>query len=122
MKTRLHVLNLYTLYRQVFNEQFNIAFHHPNKDICGACTKFSLSSNLTAVQQNEHKAHIRRKVQARESKDRDKKDESLVVAAFDLQQVLTCPKISVSSSYYSRKLNLYNFRPKNAPRQLLHME
>ena len=97
------------IYRQVFNEQFNIAFHHPNKDICGACTKFSLSSNLTAVQQNEHEAHIRRKVQARESKDRDKNDESLVVAAFDLQQVLTCPKISVSSSYYSRKLNLYNF-------------
>ena len=57
----------------------------------------------------EHDAHIRRKQQAKDSKAADKVDSSKLVAAFDLQQVLTCPKLSVSSAYYSRKLNLYNF-------------
>jgi len=52
--------------------------------------------------------HLERKVQARISKETDKATEGLVVAAFDLQQVLTCPKLRVGSAYYLRKMNVYN--------------
>lgn len=52
---------------------------------------------------------MRRKFQGRESKGLDKVNPDLVCAAFNLQQVISSPKLSISSACYLRKLNLYNF-------------
>jgi hypothetical protein len=102
------------MYLKIFNYDFNLAFHVPQKDACDTCTTYDLlvkAGNATGEKIKEHEDHQRRKKQARRAKEEDKKSDpnDTIVAAFDLEQVLTCPKLSVSSAYYLRKLSVYNF-------------
>ena len=53
--------------------------------------------------QAEHDAHICRKEQTRTSKAEDNESNS------DGKVVTICPRLSVSSMYNLRKLNVYNF-------------
>lgn len=98
-------------YRQVFNTEFNLGFHKPSKDQCDACDTFKKLRNPTTVQSVEHESHLRRKQQAYQAKDSDKNiptEEGKLAVTFDLQQVLTVPRIFAGSAYYKRKLNTYN--------------
>ena len=98
-------------YTHIFNTEFNLGFHLPSKDLCTFCDKFSKlkeAGELTESLIEEKQAHDKRKVEAREAKEADK-DGSKVALTFDLQQVLTCPKLQAGISYYKRKLNVYNF-------------
>ena len=56
---------------------------------------------------------IKNKTLSRESKEADKiigkTEADLVVACFDLEEVLITPKSFESSLYYKRRLNTYNF-------------
>ena len=60
----------------------------------------------------EYDAHIRSKENVFKEKEKDKqipsKDDTVAVAVFDLEEVLTTPKTNVSQAYYMRKLNTYN--------------
>ena len=40
-------------------------------------------------------------------------DKTTVAIAFDLEQVLLCPKLNVSSRYYKKKLSVYNLTTYN---------
>ena len=52
---------------------------------------------------------IRRKDEVRAATEQDKiAFEGRIAATFDLQQVLTAPKLNVGAAYYLRKLNVYN--------------
>ena len=101
------------IYRKIFNENFNLGFHVPSKDTCDLCTRQPLLQNPSPQDVEDHESHLRRKEQARRSKEEDKQNMSneadYTVAEFDLQQVMVCPKINVASAYYLRKLNVYNF-------------
>lgn len=96
-------------YRKVFNTEFNLGFHVPSKDQCDDCDIFKKKLAPSDKEKAEYEAHNRRKDQARDAKEVDKslKDGTLAVT-FDLQQVLTVPRLFAGSSYYKRKLNTYN--------------
>jgi hypothetical protein len=100
-------------YRQVFNDQFNIAFHMPSKDLCDTCETFKSkqsTGSLAGDDEEKQAMHLERKTQARVAKEADKTSTTVLTAAFDLQQVMSCPKLRVGSAYYLRKLNVYNLR------------
>ncbi|WAR18439.1 hypothetical protein MAR_000277 [Mya arenaria] len=102
-----------SIYRKIFNYEYNIAFHHPIKDQCDLCVSFENSNEeQKAKLQNIYKTHIENKTLTREAKEMDKvrakTDASLVCACFDLQQILLTPSSFESSLYYKRRLNTFN--------------
>lgn len=102
-----------SLYRTVFDNEFNLAFHTPKKDACKYCEWYQrLEDSEKTNHKNEYDSHQLRKTQAREQKENDKKkakkNESYKAVTFDLEQVLTTPWSNVSSLFYSRKLSTYN--------------
>ncbi|XP_048125447.1 uncharacterized protein LOC125311430 [Alosa alosa] len=102
-----------SMYRSVFDKEFNMAFHTPKKDACKYCEWYKrLEDHEKTKHRDEYDAHQLRKTKAREQKETDKKrakeDESCKVVTFDLEQVLTTPWSNVSSLFYSRKLSTYN--------------
>lgn len=98
------------IYRKIFLSEFNLGFHKPKKDQCDDCdTMKKLGGVATEEQMAEHDDHLRRKRQAREALARDKEPvDGKLAVTFDLQQVLTVPRLFAGSSYYKRKLNTYN--------------
>lgn len=97
------------IYRRVFNTEFNLAFHHPKKDLCAKCEKYKQGG---PVSQDEFEDHQQKKEQARKEKEKDKQEakehKNIHALTFDLEQVLSLPKSSISNFYYKRKLSLYN--------------
>ena len=53
-------------------------------------------------------AHLERKNVAREQQKIDKLNKDITVCTFDLQQVLTVPKLKVGQAYFLRKMNNMN--------------
>ena len=101
-----------TFYRKVFNEEFNLGFHVPSKDQCDTCDKYQkhrINGTLTPAIEEQQVSHLRRKSTARAEKDIDKsKRDGTLAVCFDLQQVLTVPRLFTAKSYYKRKINMYN--------------
>lgn len=99
-------------YCKIFNGEFNIGFHKPSKDACDTCDIYAKRKQLQELDGNleaQQAAHLRQKAQAYSSKSRDKEaTQGTLAACFDLQQVLRCPKLFAGSTYYKRKLNIYN--------------
>lgn len=101
-----------TMYRNIFNHEFNIAFFVPKKDQCQACVNYENSNEEEKEKlREEHNTHIEEKQLSREEKEKDKKSisSSYQVACFDLQASLPTPNGQVSSFYYRSKLSTYNF-------------
>lgn len=104
------------IYRRIFDYEFNLAFHKPNKDQCDLCTKH-INSNETEKEEMkaEYENHVANKERSRKSKSADKDRASVnaetsnfVAACFDLEEVLMIPKSFESSLYYKRRLNTFN--------------
>lgn len=100
-------------YRDIVNANFNIAFHLPKKDRCDICHVFDNNEFPNEEEKQRFLEHQEHKKKARALKNSDKvdgsKDEKLVVATFDFQKVLQTPHGEVSTFYYKRKLNAFNF-------------
>jgi hypothetical protein len=102
-----------SFYRDIFDHEFNIAFHVPKKDACNYCCMYTNSSAEQKDELNvEYLAHMQRKIDARVSKQANKElaqsRADTVTVTFDLEAVLLSPKLNVSSLYYKRKLSTYN--------------
>lgn len=100
------------LYGRIFDEQFNLGFHKPSKDVCDFCDKYTKAKAaglLTEDMTQEKEQHDIRKTEAREHKEKDKITEGTMTVTCDLQQVMSAPRFFAGSSYYKRKLNVYNF-------------
>ncbi|CAH2092868.1 unnamed protein product [Euphydryas editha] len=101
----------YLTYHHIFNNEFNIAFHSPKKDLCDTCVAFNnavgdAKENLKA----NYDKHLAEKDQSRKEKEVDKNRlDNVVVDVYDLQAVLPCPRGDVSNFYYLSKLNVLNF-------------
>lgn len=97
-------------YAKVFNENYNIGFHVPSKDTCDTCSERQKGNVIDTIESNEKfEGHIRRKDAARNHKELDKQlSDGKISVTFDLQQVLTAPRLFNGASYYKRKLNCYN--------------
>lgn len=103
-----------SIYRQVFDKEFNLSFFKPKKDLCDLCHKYETSSGQQKAEMEEnYNEHIKNKELSRQIKNHEKElanqDRRLCVANFDLQQVLSTPKSNVGLAYYKLKLATYNF-------------
>ena len=99
------------IYRKVFNENFNIDFQKPKKDKCDVCEEHKIKSKhntLSPEFDRTHKQHIDDKIQTKSERDTDRKNVAEVVVCFDLQNVLTCPRVDISNFFYKRKLNVFS--------------
>lgn len=104
----------YTMFNRIFNDNFNIAFYQPKKDQCEDCVAYG---NATGEDKNRLKPkydnHLKEKELSRIEKANDKKKAedkgSIIVAIYDLQAVMPCPRGDVSNFYYVSKLNTFNF-------------
>lgn len=100
-------------YRDIVNANFNLAFHLPKKDRCDICHVFDNNEFPNEEEKQRFIEHKEHKKKARALKNADKADgstnEKLVVATFDFQKVLQTPHGEVSTFYYKRKLNAFNF-------------
>lgn len=102
-------------YRDIINQNLNISFHKPKKDICNECHIYNANKNtMTEEEKKKQELHIYNKSKAREMKANDKKEAlesggKIVTACFDFQKILNCPHGNVGLFYYKRKLSIYNF-------------
>ena len=95
----------FDFYKRVFRRKFRLKFQKPKKDECNTCASYK---GLEEAQRQ----HRRDKEYTRSLKDElkslAKKEEHVVTAAFDLQQVLLCPFGATGIFYYSRRLKNHN--------------
>lgn len=101
----------YLMYFRIFSD-FNISFFQPKKDMCEDCVSFTNAPEEEKEKCREsYEQHLVEKDLAREEKCKDKNSvtPNLVVAVYDLQAVLQCPRGNSSSFYYTSKINVFNF-------------
>ena len=95
-------------YRDILHTDFpNQGFHKPKKDECNYCFSFNnMNDEEKAQQRNDFDKRNKRKWQVRQlkadRKDLARNDPDLVAATFDLEQVLLCPKLAVSSLFIEK--------------------
>ncbi|CAH1115872.1 unnamed protein product [Psylliodes chrysocephalus] len=99
----------YQMYRKIFEEEFNIAFHVPKKDQYELRLQFKNRTEEEKVSLIEkYESHIKEKDLSRKEKEHDINSGAEVIV-FDLQAVLPCPVGDASSFFYVSKLNVLNF-------------
>lgn len=101
----------YIMYRKIFTEEYNISLFTPRKDQCELCHSYQTAEGNEKEQLKvAYENHIIEKDLSRLQKETDKNKVSptTIVACYDLQAVLPCPKGEVSSMYYKSKLSVYN--------------
>ena len=107
----------FSFYKEVFTKSYNIAFKHPQSDVCNYCTK--LKQDIKDCHDDPEKlddlneqlrVHEDEYTKARDvlRSQRHSDDDDLMVIAVDLQQTLPCPKLVVNRAYYTRKMWVYN--------------
>jgi len=103
----------FSKFYSIFTNNFNLGFGHPRQDVCSFCTeeeikiknainektKFELIENLSVYKQ-------RSKVFHKLMKQTDNK--SIININFDMMQNQPLPKLSVTDTFYSRQVWLYN--------------
>lgn len=104
----------YQIYSRTINTEYNISFFSPKKDQCEDCVRYKNANNEQKLAlQADYEQHHQEKCLSRQAKERDKEkskqDSSYVVAVFDLQAVLQCPRGDISTFYYVSKINAFNF-------------
>lgn len=101
-------------YRDMFNEEFNMSFNKPKKDLCDDCQAFeNCTPQEKSLRKESQDKHIALKEVARNAKDADKltaiNSSTTVAAVFDFEKVLVSPKCEAGTFYYMRKLSVMNF-------------
>lgn len=100
------------MYQTIFNQEFNISFFKPKKDLCICCEAFK-NLNQSDVDkldvEENYNRHQEEKKLCRQEREYDTHDEDTIISCFDLQAVLITPRGEVSQFYYKRRLACYNF-------------
>jgi len=85
-----------SMYRTIFQNEFNISFKMPKKD----------ANDAACDEKNQ--AHILDKTHSKTERDKDRKRPNTATICFDLQNVITLPRAEIKNFFYKRKLNVYN--------------
>lgn len=99
------------MYSRIFNNEYNISFFVPKKDLCNLCEAYKNDPDDVELKA-KFDEHEREKILSRLAKENDKhliNNEKFIVSTFDLQAVMPCPTGDVSIFYYKSKINSYNF-------------
>jgi hypothetical protein len=105
-------------YRHIFNTQFNLSFHPPRKDTCKRCDVYKVQlaaaeadSDKTKISalKAEHELHLRKAEAVRALMHVEENSSPEHEAfTFDLQKVLSLPRLTTNEVYYCRQLSVYN--------------
>ncbi|CAH0674053.1 unnamed protein product [Spodoptera exigua] len=101
----------YIAYYKIFTLEFNLSFFQPKKDQCDLCESFKNSTDEKKRElEDKYNKHIEEKSLSRIEKQEDRKKvtKDNIVAIYDLEAVLQCPRGDTSAFYYKSKLNSYN--------------
>ena len=106
-------------YRHIFNTKFNLSFHPPRKDTCKRCDVHKVQLAAATADDDkekikalkaEHELHLRKAEAVRTLLNVEgNKSAGHEAFTFDLQKVLSLPKLSTNEVYYCRQLSVYNF-------------
>ena len=99
---KLHV------YREIFNSEFNIAFHFPKSDKCDKCEEKEMNAAPTPEQTAAYQSNTKGKEETRAERDKDRGNPNAFVVCFDLENVFALPRANVEIFFYKRKLNTLN--------------
>lgn len=110
----------YEKFRQIFNEDFNISFGQPRKDICSTCEKNNILKEAAVANNNiQEKINLERAQELhlrksevflkRISTTEKEQNETKLSICMDFQKNLPLPVTNVSDEYYLRQLYLHNF-------------
>lgn len=99
--------------RTVFNELFtkqNLGIFRPKKDHCDLC----MAHEHGHGNEEDYQGHQRRKMEAREQKQKDKEEainnpDTVMCLTVDMQAVKLAPYLRCSAMYYKTKLCVHNF-------------
>lgn len=100
----------YQIYYNIFTKEYNISFWSPKKDQCEDCAAYNNAEDKDPLK-IRYFSHLEEKDLVRKEKELDKKNasEKCIIAVYDLQAVMPCPRGDVSNFYYISKLNVLNF-------------
>ncbi|WAR30898.1 hypothetical protein MAR_033440, partial [Mya arenaria] len=104
-----------SMYRYIFNTQYNIAFNKPLKDMCDFCFQYTNMCPEEKIKlKPKYDRHMENKNLARDAKEIAKSiaesNPCEGAACSDLQQVMMLPKTCQSGIYFSRKLIIITYR------------
>ena len=101
----------FSFYFRVFRK-LNLKFTRPKKDLCGICEGFrNGTEEEKAALRTKYEKHILEKVTVRQIKKdvQEENNRKMLVASFDLQQVIFLPRSNRCEVFYKRRLSCYNF-------------
>jgi len=102
------------VYRDIFNNDFNLSFYTPKKDLCDLCEEYKVlqkvGSKICESKTEKYEEHCLKKSIMRIERDSDSNidDPKIGVLCFDLENVFALTKCNVGSAFYKRKLTAYN--------------
>lgn len=113
-----------TMFRRVFENDFNIGFSSPSCDVCSTC---EVLKNKQKIEKDPQELQSL-KVQLRVHKIRAKRffelvktsPENSLTICFDLQQIQCLPKTPIQESFYLRQIGLYAFCVTDIPTKEPH--
>lgn len=104
-----------SVYRYIFNYEYNLSFFKPKKDRCDKCVAYELLSSPTETQIDDHNLHLQRKSTAscerkkdREISETTHRENKSAVGCFDMENVFQLPISNASVVYYRRKFAALN--------------
>lgn len=109
-----------SLYRYIFNYEYNLDFLKPKNDRCDTCEEYKQAkkdNRTDDIMEQNYKAHIAKKNVMRQEREKDKTcstNPNLAIISFDLENVINIPKSDVSVLFYKQKLNVYNLTAHNS--------
>ena len=97
-----------SMYREIFNTEFNLGFGSPKSDTCNMCDQKCEASEAVAM--HKERADLAFKMQAQDKAlaNDPGTDQQVHFITFDLQKTLPLPKLSTSVAFYLRQVWLYN--------------
>lgn len=117
----------YSMYRKIFNRDFNLRFGSPRSDTCKLCDQLYAKLVLAATD-NERKEIESQSLQHHMKADaaykqlaEDGSNPNYITLCVDLQQVLFTPTLRHSDIYYQRQYSNYNFAVHNMSYNQPHM-
>lgn len=117
-----------SVYRNIFDYEFDLAFFRPKKDRCEKCVEHELLQNPSEQQINDYSEHDKNKTNAHNERNKDRKvkpeirlQTKSVVAEFDLENVFQLPISNASILFYLRKLCTTFFGTSSSVEELVHI-
>ncbi|XP_063219813.1 uncharacterized protein LOC134529541 [Bacillus rossius redtenbacheri] len=105
----------YSLFRHIFQYNFNISFKTPRTDACSTCLQLT-NQMKAATTGSEEKFDLMVKLRVHKlkasafySQIKERRTERTVVFTYDCQKNLVLPRVPDQAAYYSRQMFMYNF-------------